>query len=610
MSGLAGCIDTASAPGGSTQTAALTVHARERRRSIAFERGGLEISALDGRAQIGSGDGVHVALFGTARWRDRGHADAPPAPQADLAARIGREFLARGPQILDHLDGHFALAVVVARPDRREALIATDRLGIEPVCYASAGNGIVFSSRADVVARHAGVGNELDPQAIYDYLYFHVVPAPRTIFRRVSRLLPGEYLRWKDGRAKVTQYWKPRFVEDERADAADLKRAFVSVLERSVARALDGGDATGCFLSGGTDSSTVCGMAGRVSGRPAQSFSIGFDAQGYDEMSYARVAARHFGAEHHEYYVTPEDVVAAMPRIAAAFDQPFGNASVVPAYCCARFAQESGVNALLAGDGGDELYGGNDRYAKQHVLSLYGRLPAALRRAMLDPLAGALPAVGVLRKAQGYVRQANVPLPDRLQTYNLLERLGAAQVLAPDFLERVDTEEPARLLRESYSGAEARSQINRLLALDLRFTIADSDIPKVNRACELAGVGVHYPLLDAEDVDFSLHLAPEQKLRGTQLRYFFKQALGDFLPREVIEKKKHGFGLPFGPWLRTHAGLQALSHDTLARLRGRGIVRDDLIAPLMGEKLDEHAGYYGTLVWILMMLELWLARGR
>jgi asparagine synthase (glutamine-hydrolysing) len=349
-------------------------------------------------------------------------------------------------------------------------------------------------------------------------------------------------------------------------------------------------------------------MFTKATGQAARTFSIGFDAPGYDELGYARVAARHFSTRQHEYYVTPADVVAAVGTISAAHDQPFGNASVIPAYYCARLAREQGVALMLAGDGGDELYGGNERYATQYLFSLYDRVPAPLRSTVIEPLLGALPAVGPVGKAQSYVRQANVRLPDRLQNYNLIRRIGPANVLDDGFIAGIDLDEPVRLLREVYDGADADAQINRMLALDLKFTLADSDLPKVNRACEMAGIRVAYPMLDPAVVDFSLGLRPEYKLKGRQLRWFFKEALRDFLPPEIIEKKKHGFGLPFGVWLRQDQALRELAGDTLGSLRKRGIVRSALIDELLSKRIAEHAGYFGTLVWVLMTLEIWLGR--
>jgi len=608
--------------------ALLVRHEDERCTSMTEGSPAVTVAALPSASvpeRMWNGDGVLVALYGTAFWAD-GEVPSPrQGPGSNWVpafagttdrnsgfvgpAELGNAYLQHGPAMLERLCGAFALAVVVDRPDRRETLIATDRLGIESMCFAAAGDRIVFGTRADAVAAVAGM-DRIDPQALYDYLYFHMVPAPRTVFVGVRRLLPGTLALWRGGAPELRTYWRPYFDETDASSFADLAQGFKVALQTGVARAA--GDANvedvGCFLSGGTDSSTVSGLLGRVTGEPAPTFSIGFDAQGYDEMEFARTAAKHFATLQREYYVTPEDVAQAVVRVAAAHDQPFGNASVLPAFYCARLARDHGIRRMLAGDGGDELYGGNERYATQALFSLYGQVPGALRSGLLEPLLAALPAAGPFRKAKGYVRQARVPLPDRLQTYNLLERIGTAKVLGPDLLAAIDTEEPLRLLRDSYHGALAGSQINRLLALDLRFTLADSDLPKVNRACELAGVEVAYPLLDPAVVNFSLSLRPAYKLKGRQLRWFFKEALRDFLPREVIEKKKHGFGLPFGLWLREQPRLHQLAGDTLASLRKRHLVNDALLDELMSSKLGEHAGYYGTLVWVLMTLEMWLGR--
>jgi asparagine synthase (glutamine-hydrolysing) len=542
-----------------------------------------------------------VAILGDAYWA--GSAPLSHAGPGEIAAA----YLNDGSRLLRQLRGAFALVIIVDQVQRREVLIATDRLGIEAMYYGQGAEHFAFGSRADGVANLVGA-RALDAQGLFDYLYFHMIPAPRTAFTGIHRLLPGTCALWRDGKLTLEQYWEPTFVEDGPFSFRDAKEAFLEALEAGITRTKSDATALGCFLSGGTDSSTVSGMLGRVAGgAPVRTFSIGFDAQGYDEISYARLAARHFATSHHEYYVTPGDVADAVASIASAHDQPLGNASVVPAYYCARLAREHGIERMLAGDGGDELFGGNERYATQALFSYYERVPTWFRD-LFEPTLAPLPNRGVLRRAQGYVRQAKVPLPDRLQTYNLLARLGTDTVLDPAFAEQIDTQEPLRLLRESYDGARADSQINRLLALDLRFTLADSDLPKVNRACELAGIEVAYPLLNEAVVEFSLRLPPDQKLKGRRLRYFFKHALRDFLPPKVIAKKKHGFGLPFGVWLRSNQNLRQLAGDSLVGLRKRRIVQVDLLDQLMSAKLTEHAGYYGTMVWILMTLELWLGR--
>ena len=431
----------------------------------------------------------------------------------------------------------------------------------------------------------------------------------QTIYRGISRLLPGHALHFRDGTVEIYRHFTPEFDETVRRPQADLAREFKEILVRSIDRARGAGP-TGTFLSGGTDSSTVTGLLSRASNRPVDAFSIGFSVAEYDEMYYARIAARHFNANHHEYSVTPEDVESAIPLIATAFDQPFGNASAVPAYFCGRMAREHGITRMLAGDGGDELFGGNTRYATQTMLSWYEYMPAPLRHNILEPLVahiGAGRRFPPVRKFCRYVEHAKVPMPDRAEEYNLLSKLGAPNVLAANLLCNVDQDGPLALVRQVYSDTTgAHTLINRMLAFDFRLTLFDSDLPKVNGACELAGVEVAYPMLDDELLAFSLRLAPQLKLRGIKLRYFFKQALHDFLPREILTKQKHGFGLPFGVWLQSESRLKALAAESLAGLRGRGIISPAVVNNLLGKQLDEHAGYYGTMVWILVMLEQWL----
>jgi asparagine synthase (glutamine-hydrolysing) len=406
----------------------------------------------------------------------------------------------------------------------------------------------------------------------------------------------------------VHPYWVPRFVEPERADFATLAASFRKHVRDAVAAQLDGSKPA-CFLSGGTDSSTVAGMVKDVVGRAA-TYSIGFEAEGYDEMQFARIAAKRFGTEHHEYYVTPDDLVQSIPAVAAHYDQPFGNSSVLPAYYCAKMARDDGVTRLLAGDGGDELFGGNARYAKQRVFGWYAAVPAPLRRGLLEPVLERTPvgSLPLAKKGRSYVEQAKVPLPDRMQQYNLLLRLGLADVFTPDFLAQVDPTDALRQQQGVWQQVPAASALNRMLAYDWRYTLAEADLPKVRGSTQLAGVVVGFPFLEQALVDFSLRLPTNYKLKGLRLRWFFKEALRGFLPDEIITKKKQGFGLPFGVWATRHPGLRAFARDSLQSLATRGIVREPFVRALLDERLPEHPGYYGEMVWILMMLEQWLGR--
>lgn len=535
------------------------------------------------------------------------------ASAAQAAATWGMWTLAQWQQALDadgpvgaaaQAPGDFAVGL---RRSDGSVFLAVDRFATQPLCYRLDGGTLRFAARADELADGRA---DLDPQALFDYLYFHMIPAPRTVYRGVQRLPPGHCAVFENGRLTVAPYWTPKFA-DGRAQLsfAALRDEFRTLLRDAVAARLDGGKPA-CFLSGGTDSSTIAGLIGEAAGRPAATYSIGFEAEGYDEMAYARIAARRFGTEHHEYYVSPADLASGMADVAASFDQPFGNSSALPAYYCARMARHDGVQRLLAGDGGDELFGGNSRYAKQRVFGWYSHLPAALRRGVVEPLL-ALPGVArapLVRKAASYVEQARVPMPDRLQMYNLLQRLGYEEVLTPAFVALVDTASPLHQQRAVWSLPEQADEVDRTLAFDWRYTLADNDLPKVRGATQLAGISAAYPFLDRAVLDFSLRLPSNFKLKGLRLRWFFKQALRGFLPDEIITKKKHGFGLPFGVWLARSDRLKAMAADAFGSLGTRGIVRERFVRGLLEHRLAQHAGYYGEMVWILMTLEYWLQR--
>jgi asparagine synthase (glutamine-hydrolysing) len=488
-------------------------------------------------------------------------------------------------------------------PDGRQ-VAAVDRFAVKTLCWRLDDGKLRVAERASDLVDGA---TPIDPQAIFDFFYFHVVPSPRTIYSGIHRLPPGHLLIVDHGRASVRPYWTACFEPNQQPSFESSRAEFRALLTLAVRRRLDGGTPA-CFLSGGTDSSTLAGLVGEVAGQPAATYAIGFDAAGYDEMEYARLAARRFGTRHHEYYMTPDDLVRGIPLVAGAYDQPFGNSSALPAWCCAVRARNDGVTRILAGDGGDELFGGNTRYAMQRVYGWYQSLPQALRRGALEPFFS-LPAVArapLIRKGSGYIRYANTPMPDRLQVHNLLHRLGVDQVLTPAVLSLVESDAPMRQQREVWAAAQAPGELNRALAFDWRYTLAENDLPKVRGTSQLAGIEVGYPLLDHDLLAFSMQLPEDWKVRGLRLRWFFKEALRGFLPDEIIRKKKHGFGLPFGVWALKHPGLLALAADSARGLAERGVIRPAFVELLLTQLLAEAPGYYGEMLWIVMMLEQWL----
>jgi len=572
-----------------------------------------------------SGLGLQVArqgdagsmVFGRLRFADQ----LPGKQPADTAAEVLARWHEQGDAVLETLTGEWLVALWDRQGDAHgsgqgRALIAVDRFSTFPLFWAAQGDAAGFGARPADAARAAGLSLQADWQSVFAYTYFHMIPAPMSIYVGVRRLDLGEALRIQNGKVEPFRYWNPVFDERRPFDFATEREAFLAALHDGVTECTAGygHDEIGCFLSGGTDSSTIAGLVTRHYQAPAKTFSIGFDVGGYDESMYSRLAAKHFGTDHTEYYLTAGDVLAGVEQIATQYEQPFGNSSAVPTYFCAGIARDKGVIRMLGGDGGDELYGGNERYAKQAVFALYQRVPAPLRESVLEPLLfRGLKNLDLklLAKARSYIEQANEPLPDRLQSrYNLVNFLGAERIFTDAMLEQVSLGQPLALEREVWArgraAAEPMSQLNHLLAWDFKFTLTDSDLPKVTRMCHAAGVEVAFPMLTRALVEHSLKLDPRQKLKGRRLRHFFKESLRGFLPDEIIEKKKQGFGVPFGDWLLTHDKLRARADDALRSLADRGVIRPEFLNELLAQLKSGHAGYYGTMVWILTVLELWV----
>lgn len=547
--------------------------------------------------------GLVALITGRPRWLDPATA-ATATAHGDGAALL-QAYTRFGTEVPTHVTGELALAVI--DPRRRSVFAATDRLGRHPLYYARTGSGIVIGSTAEAVTAHPLVATRLSLQGLYDYIYFHMVPAPRTIHEGVAKLPAASCLEYRDGTAATRRYWVPSFQEATDASPEGAAGELRGAIRTAVRRHTDRGGAVGAFLSGGLDSSTVAGMLAEATSGEAATFSIGFHADGYDELPYARTVARHFGTRSHEYYVTPADVAETLVRVATAYDEPFGNSSALPAYFCARAAADAGVTTLLAGDGGDELFAGNERYAKQQLFERYRMVPRAVRNQLLEPAlstrAARLPG---LRKLRSYVEQARTPLPERMQSYNFLHRIAPETVFTPEFLEQVDPSAPLRHQRELYETPEApTSALNRMMYLDWQLTLADNDLRKVTGMSELAGVEAVFPMLDEDVVALSTRIPSDWKLPRGRLRGFYKDAFRGWLPDQTLAKTKHGFGLPFGVWLTSEPALREVAGDGIAALRGHGWFTAEFLDGLLDARVREHAAYYGDLAWILAVLGHW-----
>ena len=504
-------------------------------------------------------------------------------------------------ELYDKFSGKFCVAYFNHKTQILE--MVNDHMSIQPGFYSSQPNGLYIADSLDQLKQASDVQCTISNQAIYHYFYFHCIPAPHTIYQECNKLEPAHRLRFiGEQLPQSLNLYNPKF--NQSVVEPDTEKRCMQIIEEAVksSTAVD----AGAFLSGGLDSSTVAGMLAKNTS-PAKTFSIGFNVEAYDETPYAQITAEHFGTDHQVLYLTPEDAVGAFTQVAQYFDEPFGNSSAMAAYFCAKFAKEHGVNTLLAGDGGDELFAGNGRYAKQKTFELFGKLPNWLqqlnRSIFVNDVIGKLP---VAKKVASYIKQAEINLPGRLESYNFINQFGAQSMFEQTFLEQIDTGLPLKQQKQRFEECQDDDPVNQMLYLDWKFTLADNDLVKVSKMCELAGVNVEYPLLDKSVVDFSCTIPAPVKLPGGKLRDFYKRACQGFLSDKTLTKSKHGFGLPFGAWMKENAELQQLTLDCLASFKQRNIVQQSLIEDALAAHQSVHAGYYGELIWIMVILELWL----
>jgi asparagine synthase (glutamine-hydrolysing) len=550
-----------------------------------------------------SSDGVLVAcdaeLYNQQKSQD---SNADATTNATLIAELYRR---HGDDFVKRLDGVFALAIW--DEDGQKLLVARDRLGVKPLCYAETPSAFLFASHPSGILASLLVEKRVDHRAIVDYLNFNVVPAPRTAYEGVSKLRPGEYLVWQQGRVRKASYWALRYTEQARGTERQLSEELFSHLEESVRVTSTGLGATepGCFLSGGTDSSSIAGLLARIQQGPVSAFSVGFAEQRFNELSYATLAAKHFGLTHYERTLRPDQAYDLIPKIVGLFDEPFANASAIPTYACIELAKSHGVSVMLAGDGGDELFGGNERYRIHQIYNLYQRVPRTLRK-MLEPALFAIPAErGWLGRAQTYIRRSNVPNPERYCRWRMLQLFPSADVLG--YAMPAVNGDSLAAVRAHHRAASAHTELNRLLHIDVSMTLGDEDIPKVVRTAEHQGVNVRFPYLYQPLAEFSGRLPAGLKVKGFEKRYLFKRAVRDFLPPEILQKKKHGFGLPIGIWLKTDAKLRAMARDVLLSPTAyqRGYFKRAFVEKLMANLEADDTPYFGDLLWVFLMLELW-----
>jgi asparagine synthase (glutamine-hydrolysing) len=507
-----------------------------------------------------------------------------------------------GDDCVEHLRGMFAFAIWDAR--QRELFIARDRVGKKPLYYTLTARGtLVFGSELKALLEHPEVTREVNPEALDSYLTFGYVPDPLSIFRGIYKLPPGHYLKFDaQGRTALTQYWDFRYepiaeVRDEREYVAELR----TLLDESVKVRLISEVPLGAFLSGGIDSCTVVGLMARHTSRPVKTFSIGFHEDSYDELKYARLAAKHFGTDHHEFVVTP-DICRIVDELVWHLDEPFADPSAIPTYMVAKLAREH-VTVALSGDGGDELFAGYTRYVTDRKRIGFAYLPRALRHGVMQPLSRRLP-----HRAWGRNFLHNValdPVERYIDSVSSFTSLSRAALYSAGFRAQLHERNLTAARFRHYAARVATNDpLDVMLYLDSKTYLPGDILTKVDRMSMAVSLEARAPLLDHKLIEFVTRIPTALKLRGLETKYILKEAVRGLVPAEILARPKQGFGMPLQQWINSE--LRDYIRDVLTerRTRGRGYFNAGYVDLLFDEHHRQRRDH-STQLWTLFMLELW-----
>jgi asparagine synthase (glutamine-hydrolysing) len=510
-----------------------------------------------------------------------------------------------GPACLERFRGMFAFAIWDRR--QQQLFLARDRLGKKPLYYALVDGALVFGSEIKALLEYPGLDRSLDLEAVSDYLSLLYTPAPKTAFRQVRKLPPGHYLLADRNGAHVRRYWDVSFAPGARDGNAAQRLA--DLLHESVALRLRSDVPLGAFLSGGLDSSAVVGLMAGALTSPVITSSIGFPDDAFNELMYARQVAQHFHTEAHEHMVTP-DAMQVLGTLIWHYDEPFGDSSAVPTYYVSKLARQH-VTVALSGDGGDESFAGYRRYyfdvRENKVRKL---VPDSLRQPLfgligtLYPKADYLPQI--FRGKAFLSNLARTPWGAYFHSVSNINEADKGRLLSADARASLGDYETVALFEELYHTADGPDSLSRIQYIDFKTYLPDDILAKVDRASMANSLEVRCPLLDHRLVEYAASLPSHLKLRGSRTKLIFKEAIRDLLPDEIIARKKMGFAVPVGSWLRKD--LRALVAEYVLGTAKRHDLFDGAILKKWHGEHQSGRRDRTTELWGVLVFNMWYDR--
>ncbi|MEU8174834.1 asparagine synthase (glutamine-hydrolyzing) [Microbispora hainanensis] len=566
------------------------------------------IDVATGDQPVRNEDGTVIAVFNGEIYNYAELRDELVARGHRLRGRGDSETLVHlyeehGDDLVHRLRGMFAFAIWDRT--RQRLLLARDRVGKKPLYWRADGSSVHFASELKSLAQDPRMSREIDLVALHHYLTYQYVPAPWSIYEGVQKIPPGHLLVWERGRVAVRRYWQPDRTPGGPVDEREAEERVRELLLESTRIRMVAERPVGAFLSGGIDSSAVVAAMAMQSSERVKTFSIGFEDSRYDERSKARMVAEHYGTDHHEMVVSG-DMLDILPRLAWHYDEPFADSSAIPSFYVAQLSRRH-VTVALNGDGGDECFGGYQRYA---LMNQAGRIPMLPRG-----LAAVSARVGELVTRRSHGRS----LPRRLgrlmqfaaehpsrRYATLMSCFKPEQKIdlySDRLRERLAETDSRLLLEEVFRRSTARTDLGRILDVDLLTYLPGDLLVKVDIATMANSLEARSPFLDHHLLEWAARLPDRLHVRGGHTKALLKRAVAPWLPPELLAFPKQGFGVPLATWLRGE--LRDLAHDVLTddTARGRGLFRPGAVRDLLRRHAD--GSDHSARLWALMQFELW-----
>ncbi len=514
-----------------------------------------------------------------------------------------------GVDCLQHLRGMFAFAIWDERD--KTLFLARDRVGKKPILYSHQKNGdLIFGSEFQAVLKHPSISREVDLRAIDNYLSYLCVPAPQTAFKQIRKLEPGHWLRWRNGEIETKRYWLPDFSNKIKITEIEAIEETTRILRESTRLRMISEVPLGAFLSGGVDSSVVVALMAQASSAPVKTFSIGFEEQDFSELKYAKRVAEYVGAEYNEFIVRP-NALDVIPTLVEHYGEPYADSSAIPTYYVAKETRKH-VTVALNGDGGDESFAGYERYAAMRIADAYARVPAALRKVFVEAPVNLLPTSELkrsrFRDAKRFLKAAGLPRTERyfrwVSTFNRDTKL---ELYTKNFAASVAGEDATALLENWFTKANGNGTLDTTLLTDQMTYLPNDLLVKVDIATMANSLEARSPFLDHNLIEFAATLPETMKMRGLETKSLLKKVAARLVPKDVVYRRKMGFGVPIAKWFRGEMKDFVRSVLLSQRSLKRGIVKPEIMEKYVNEHTAGERDHSFQL-WTLLMLELWFQR--